>query len=105
MTVFYAGDVAPKQACALFDVALGEFLFLAQFAEAITNNHGGIIPLEPRMKQADEQGEVQEGQADLPASGETRKVNFVLPEMTLSRIIWFQMHDTVAKVMEAEERL
>jgi hypothetical protein len=57
------------------------------------------------MKQADEQGEVQEGRADLPASGETRKVNFVLPEMTLSRIIWFQMHDTVAKVMEAEERL
>jgi hypothetical protein len=57
------------------------------------------------MKQADEQGEVQEGQADLPASGETRKVNFVLPEMTFARLIWFQMQDTVAKVSEANERL
>jgi len=32
-------------------------------------------------------------------------VNFVLPEMTLSRLIWVQMHDTLAKVMEARERL
>jgi hypothetical protein len=56
------------------------------------------------MKQADEQGEVQEGRAHLHISGETRVVNFVLPEMTLARLIWFQMHDTVAKVMEASER-
>jgi len=57
------------------------------------------------MKQADEQGEVQEGRVHLHVSGKTRVVNFVLPEMTLARLIWFQMHDTVAKVMEAEERL
>jgi len=41
--VFNAGDVAAKQAGTLFDVALGEFLFLAQFADAITNYHRGII--------------------------------------------------------------
>ncbi len=57
------------------------------------------------MKQADEQGEVQEGRGHSHASGETRKVNFVLPEMTLSRLIWMQMHDTAAKVSEANERL
>ncbi len=45
MAVLNAGNVATKQAGALFNVTLGEFLFLAQFAEAITNNHGGIIPL------------------------------------------------------------
>jgi len=43
--VFNAGDVAAKQAGTLFDVALGEFLFLAQFADAITNYHRGIISL------------------------------------------------------------
>ena len=47
MAVFNAGDVAAKQASALFDVALREFLFLTQFAEAITNNHGGIVTLRP----------------------------------------------------------
>ena len=57
------------------------------------------------MKQADDQGEVQEGRVPFRASGETRVVNFVLPEMTFSRLIWFQMHETLAKVMEAEERL
>jgi hypothetical protein len=40
VAIFHAGDVAPKQAGALFDVALGEFLYLTHFAEAITNNHG-----------------------------------------------------------------
>ena len=57
------------------------------------------------MKQADDEGEVQEGRVPFRASGETRVVNFVLPEMTFSRLIWFQMHETLPKVMEAEERL
>jgi hypothetical protein len=42
---FHARDVAPEQARTLFDVALGEFLFLAEPAKAVPNNHGGIIPL------------------------------------------------------------
>ena len=45
MTILDAGDIASEQARALFNVTLGEFLFLTQFAEAITNNHDGIIPL------------------------------------------------------------
>src|SRR2546421_121470 len=45
MPILDAGNVAAKQAGALFDVALGEFLFLAHFAEAVTNNHWGIISL------------------------------------------------------------
>ena len=47
MTILDAGDIAPEQAGALFDVALGEFLFLTQFAEAVANNHGGIVTLRP----------------------------------------------------------
>jgi len=41
MTIFHAGYIATKQPCTLFDVALGEFLSLAHFAEAVTDNHGG----------------------------------------------------------------
>src|SRR5258707_3624602 len=44
MAVFYAGNVATKQTRSLFDVALGEFLFFAECAKAVTNNHAGIIP-------------------------------------------------------------
>jgi|ERR1700674_207982 len=44
MTILYAGNVATKQAGTLFDVALGEFLFFAECAKAVTNNHAGIIP-------------------------------------------------------------
>jgi hypothetical protein len=44
MTILYAGNVATKQAGTLFDVALGEFLFFAECAKAVTNNHEGIIP-------------------------------------------------------------
>src|SRR5712692_6766086 len=33
MTIFYAGNVATKKAGALFDVALGEFLFFAECAK------------------------------------------------------------------------
>ncbi|HEY2351444.1 MAG TPA: hypothetical protein VGH83_02960 [Candidatus Acidoferrum sp.] len=45
MAIFNAGDITTKQASSLFDVALGEFLFLAHYTEAVANNHGGIIPL------------------------------------------------------------
>jgi hypothetical protein len=44
MAVFHARNVAPKQAGSLLDVALGEFLFFAERAKTITNNHEGIIP-------------------------------------------------------------
>jgi hypothetical protein len=43
MTIFHARDVAAKQAGTLFDVALGEFLFFAECAKTVTNNHAGII--------------------------------------------------------------
>jgi hypothetical protein len=45
VAVFNAGDVASEQASALLDVALGEFLFLPQFAEAVSYHHSRIIPL------------------------------------------------------------
>ena len=45
MAILDAGDIASQQASALFNVALGEFLFLAHLAEAVANNHGGIISL------------------------------------------------------------
>src|SRR6267378_6244871 len=38
MAVLDAGNVAAKQAGALFDVALGEFLFFAECAKAVTYN-------------------------------------------------------------------
>src|SRR5216684_1498429 len=44
MTILYAGNVATKQAGTLFDVALGEFLFFAECAKTVTNNHADIIP-------------------------------------------------------------
>src|SRR5712691_3710780 len=44
MTILDAGNVATKQTRSLFDVALGEFLFFAECAKAVTNNHAGIIP-------------------------------------------------------------
>jgi hypothetical protein len=43
MAIFDSGNVTTKQTRTLFDIALGEFLFLTQCAEAITNNHVGII--------------------------------------------------------------
>jgi hypothetical protein len=43
MAVFNAGNIATKQACAFFDVALGEFLFLAHCAEAVADNHGSLL--------------------------------------------------------------
>src|SRR2546430_12713442 len=43
MTILDAGDITPKQARALFDVALGEFLFFAECAQAVAYNHSGII--------------------------------------------------------------
>jgi hypothetical protein len=44
MAIFDARDIATKQSCALFDVPLGKLFFLAQGAEAITDNHVDIIP-------------------------------------------------------------
>ena len=44
VAIFNAGDVATKEAGPLLDVTLGEFLVLTQSAEAVTYNHGGIIP-------------------------------------------------------------
>ncbi len=45
MPILDAGNVAAKQAAALFNVTLGEFLCLAHFAEAVAYNHGEIISL------------------------------------------------------------
>src|SRR5271170_2845937 len=44
MAIFNAGNITTQQTCALFDVALGEFLFFAECAKTVTYNHGGIIP-------------------------------------------------------------
>src|SRR5712692_4401104 len=43
MTILYARNVTTKQAGALFDVALGEFLFFAECAKTVANNHEDII--------------------------------------------------------------
>ena len=43
MAILDSGNVTTKKTRTLFDIALGEFLFLTQCAEAITNNHAGII--------------------------------------------------------------
>jgi hypothetical protein len=43
MAILDSGNVATKKTRTLFDIALGEFLFLTQCAEAVTNNHAGII--------------------------------------------------------------
>jgi hypothetical protein len=40
VAILYAGNIAAKQASALFNVALGKFLVLAHCAEAVANNHG-----------------------------------------------------------------
>jgi hypothetical protein len=44
MAILYAGNITTQQPCSLLDVALGEFLFLAECAKTITYNHAGIIP-------------------------------------------------------------
>ncbi len=51
MTILYAGNVATKQTRSLFDVALGEFLFFAECAKTVTNNHADIIPCRQDGKQ------------------------------------------------------
>ena len=43
MTILDTGYVATKQTGALFDVTLGEFLFFAECAKAVTNNHADIV--------------------------------------------------------------
>src|SRR6266478_7406556 len=44
MTVLDTRDVAAEQAGTLFDVALGELLFLTKFAESFADNHGCSPP-------------------------------------------------------------
>jgi len=44
MTILDARDIAPEKTRSLFDVTLGEFLFLAECAKAITDNHGCSPP-------------------------------------------------------------
>jgi hypothetical protein len=44
MAILDAGNITAKQAGTFFDVALGEFLFFAECAKSVTDNHGGIIP-------------------------------------------------------------
>jgi hypothetical protein len=43
MIIFDARNVGTNKARPAFNVALGEFLFLTKFAEAITNYHREII--------------------------------------------------------------
>src|ERR1700675_1873016 len=50
VAILYTGNITTKQARSLFDVALGELLFYAHFAEAVSNNHGEL--LHPRMARA-----------------------------------------------------
>ena len=40
MAIFDAGNVTTKQTGTLLDIALGEFLFFAQSAKPVTDNHG-----------------------------------------------------------------
>src|SRR5712664_1583030 len=44
VAILNAGNVTTEQSRSLFDVALGEFLFFAECAKAVTNPHAGIIP-------------------------------------------------------------
>src|SRR5262249_40881645 len=43
MTIFHAGNIAAQQPRTFLNVALGEFLFFAQSAKTVTNNHAGIV--------------------------------------------------------------
>jgi hypothetical protein len=40
VTIFNTGNIAAKQARTLLDITLGEFLFFAQSAKSVTDNHG-----------------------------------------------------------------
>jgi hypothetical protein len=44
VSIFNAGDVATKKAGTFLDITLGEFLFLAQSAKTVTDNHELSIP-------------------------------------------------------------
>jgi hypothetical protein len=44
VAILNAGNVTPEETSALLDITLGEFLFLAQSAKTIANNHGLSIP-------------------------------------------------------------
>src|SRR5882757_4304381 len=47
LAILFVGFAHP-----LFNIALREGLFLTQFAEAVANNHGGIIPSRKLRRQA-----------------------------------------------------
>jgi hypothetical protein len=40
VAIFDARDITTKEASALLDIALGEFLLFAQSAKPVTDNHG-----------------------------------------------------------------
>ena len=50
VAIFDTGNITTKQPGPLLNVALGEFLFLPHFAEAVANNHGEL--LHPRLARA-----------------------------------------------------
>jgi hypothetical protein len=41
MAILDTGNITAKQTGTLFDVALGEFLFFAECAKTVANNHDG----------------------------------------------------------------
>jgi len=43
VAILYTGNIATKEPGALFNVALGKFLFLAHCAEAVADNHGSLL--------------------------------------------------------------
>jgi len=44
VAILDTGNITTEQTSALLDITLGEFLFLAQSAKTITDNHGLSIP-------------------------------------------------------------
>jgi len=55
--VLNARDVATKQTSAVLDVPLAEFLFFAECAESIADNHAGIIFIRREHRQERGRGE------------------------------------------------
>lgn len=44
VAIFNTGNITTEETGTLLDITLGEFLFLAQSAKTITDNHGVSIP-------------------------------------------------------------
>ena len=53
MTVFDAGDVAPKQSGALFNITLGKFFCFSEQTYTVTYNHMSIVSRNPSLPQAE----------------------------------------------------